>query len=573
MKKVLNKLKEHAGTSHHDHRDRERAHDGDDDDGLKASRYDETVPKAPPTIGERPIKGDLHLDPSRTVDSPASRRQDNMPSDDAQTGLAMQPGGPPIEQRHDRYQLPPQDQGMPTNFSRLSIGKSDGGARTRANMSERNLPPTPSTIQPQDLDSPEFSYLSTVYGRSNPDRSHPNVLPAEQPSPIRQTDRPSQYIPDPHLNASPGFSSSDQIAPSHSLGGSPSRAYAMPVPTSPSRREPAIARKPLPDDVSRVSGRPESETIGDEGLSSASRLSSAGEGDEVPSLEGVLNLGNSVDTEVITEQAPAVVHETIIPKVHHIREEKIVREIHTKDIIHRIQPIIDVEVLPPRHFVPDGHGGLREISADQLPGRRGHWGIVETVTKAPGDVTEQRPLPPTEPQIVSQRSYVTEDGIPRTETVWRHPPELATGGEATGQTWPLLVDPEPFEKRDGPLRAPHNLQRSAPIPFEPKPLDPTSVEGGYAIDESALHSTSTGEVEGSNMATSSVSLTTGATTSMGPGSAPVDLNTTSSRGEVPGGDVPRVPRRDVRGVKQTMPGAFPSLSSSTTATMKTFSER
>lgn len=130
MKKVLSKLKEH--TAHHEH-DRDHTHDHD---GLKASLYDETVSKSPPTIGERPIKGDLHhLDSSRAVDAPSrtSGRHDqpskipgNNPFDDARAGLAMPSGGQPMDQRHDGYQLPPQDQGMPTNFSRLSLGKSDG---------------------------------------------------------------------------------------------------------------------------------------------------------------------------------------------------------------------------------------------------------------------------------------------------------------------------------------------------------------------------------------------------------------------------------------------------------------
>lgn len=127
MKKVLSKLKEHASPAHHDH-DHEHHHD----EGLKASLYDETVSKSPPRIGERPIKGNLNLDPShsRPVDAPSmSAGHQSQPlktQDHNQTGLAIPSGPQPIDQRHDGYQLPPKEQGMPTNFSRLSLGNSDG---------------------------------------------------------------------------------------------------------------------------------------------------------------------------------------------------------------------------------------------------------------------------------------------------------------------------------------------------------------------------------------------------------------------------------------------------------------
>lgn len=170
-------------------------------------------------------------------------------------------------------------------------------------MTERDLPPTPNTIQPQDLDSPEFSYLSKVYGKPNPGRSQPNVLPDGRASPLRQTERPAQYVPDPNLNVS-ASAPSDQMAPTRPLDASPSRMPVAPVPSSPSHREQVIQRKPVPDAASRFSARPESETLGDETTSVGTGRSTMVEGDERPSLEGVLNLGRTVDTEVITEQAP-----------------------------------------------------------------------------------------------------------------------------------------------------------------------------------------------------------------------------------------------------------------------------
>ena len=75
--------------------------------------------------------------------------------------------------------------------------------------------------------------------------------------------------------------------------------------------------------------------------------------------------------QAITNQLPssAVVHETVHKDIHHIREERITRDIHNHDVYHRILPIVDVEVLPPRHFLPVEGGGLVEISASEVPGR------------------------------------------------------------------------------------------------------------------------------------------------------------------------------------------------------------
>ncbi|KAI1770000.1 hypothetical protein F4818DRAFT_434584 [Hypoxylon cercidicola] len=88
---------------------------------------------------------------------------------------------------------------------------------------------------------------------------------------------------------------------------------------------------------------------------------------ETPSLHGVIDLTNTVDTDEITTHAPAVTHETVRPHIHEIVEEQIYRDIHNHEVYHRIQPIYDVEFLPARHFVPGREGGLVEMSEDDLP--------------------------------------------------------------------------------------------------------------------------------------------------------------------------------------------------------------
>ena len=89
------------------------------------------------------------------------------------------------------------------------------------------------------------------------------------------------------------------------------------------------------------------------------------------------------DTEEIgtaVTTAPAVTHEVIHRHIHHVREEQITRDTHDHDVYHRMLPVVDVEVLPARHFLPAEGGGLLEIEADEAPGRGKHWIIAETAS-------------------------------------------------------------------------------------------------------------------------------------------------------------------------------------------------
>ncbi|RYP40884.1 hypothetical protein DL767_001365 [Monosporascus sp. MG133] len=83
-------------------------------------------------------------------------------------------------------------------------------------------------------------------------------------------------------------------------------------------------------------------------------------------VENKLNLGHTEDVDVDISYNPAVMHETIRPGVHEIKEEKIYREVHDYDTYHRIQPVYDVEILPPKHFVPGPDGALIEVSEQDL---------------------------------------------------------------------------------------------------------------------------------------------------------------------------------------------------------------
>ncbi|KAL1304067.1 hypothetical protein AAFC00_000502 [Neodothiora populina] len=176
---------------------------------------------------------------------------------------------------------------------------------------------------------------------------------------------------------------------------------------------------------------------------------------EPPSLEGVVDLSNTMDTNVEEKWAPAVTHNTINREVHHIREEVVTREIHYHDVYHRILPIIDIEVLPARHFVPDGKGGKIEITEDEIPGRTGPyhrtWAIVENVSKTEpirGPIRfSARKFHGDEGQY---KEYMSAAGVPTTETTWIHPPVLEQYSEFTGQTEPFYFGSE--DPRDDGLR-------------------------------------------------------------------------------------------------------------------------
>lgn len=117
---------------------------------------------------------------------------------------------------------------------------------------------------------------------------------------------------------------------------------------------------------------------------------------------------------------------------------------------HRILPIIDVEVLPARHFVPTEDGsGLVEVPGPDLPGRSKNWIVAETLSKIPtgarltGGPREftAREFRGTEGD---EKLEMVEDEsgneFPRKTTTWVHPPELEQGGRVTGQTVPIHID-------------------------------------------------------------------------------------------------------------------------------------
>ncbi|KAI9752365.1 MAG: hypothetical protein M1815_000577 [Lichina confinis] len=553
-------------------------------DALKASLYEDTTSRSPPRVGSTPIRG-THEHPPAEFHGPSARGSSLGPGVATTTQARATPELPP-----GRGSRPDGQRETPTNFSRLPPNRLDA-VRSQARLAradprlgstaddrdlehdgvpadfrDSHVPPSPTAIHPQDLASPEFSYLSNVYGGPSKGRSGPRDAPPASSRPGERLDHRAGLGPEVHPSG-PRTSAPDLARPDD-----PPRDMASMPGRKPIRQSDASAGFVNPANTATA----ESRGAGP-GPGHAKAIDETAE-----RLRGVVNLTDTVDTEVITREAPAVVHETVIPTVHEIREERIEREIHTYDVVHRIQPVIDVEVLPPRHFVPTTSGGLREVSADELPGRQGHWGIVETVTKRPGEDASTS----SEPRVMSSETSVGPEGYPRTDTVVRHPPTLETGAMRTGQSWPILVDPDVYAER-------HRLPL---IGRSPTP------ESRHATDPVALNTNATSAATSrtSHSSSPSSSLAAAATTSGTDGFLPDSSAGHHHRGQVPApgsstfvshpphvrsadpssramASQPRasdlasapVPHRDVRmrDPGLAMPGTFPS--SASTATIKT----
>jgi hypothetical protein len=192
-------------------------------------------------------------------------------------------------------------------------------------------------------------------------------------------------------------------------------------------------------------------------------------------LEGVVDLKDTVETDRDTTWAPgkplsarvvdmtnnsiAVTHEVVKPHEHEVIQQQIHREIHNYTYYHRLQPVLQTEVLPPRHFIPNPDGeGLIEISADELPSRTGNnrwWEIVQKEPNLPATPFEWR----TEPQIIESKPYVTEEGFERRETTIIYPPTLEDMSHYRGLVQPVHFDHKTGERWLGEVTTVEKLNR------------------------------------------------------------------------------------------------------------------
>jgi hypothetical protein len=177
-----------------------------------------------------------------------------------------------------------------------------------------------------------------------------------------------------------------------------------------------------------------------------------------------------------------VTHEVIKPHQHEVIQHKVFREIHNYDYYHRIQPVYDLEVLPPRHWIPNPDGeGLIEIDADELPSRTGknrRWKIIREDVQIPA---EMRPTIRTEPEIIEHPTTITPEGIERKETTIIHPPTLQDMTEYDGLVQPVHFDHKTKKHWLGEITTMHNLRNELGQVVDPAEPD------AFALNELAEH--------------------------------------------------------------------------------------
>lgn len=98
----------------------------------------------------------------------------------------------------------------------------------------------------------------------------------------------------------------------------------------------------------------------------AARLMAAGTNNP-NALKDALHLFDVEDTQTVTTWAPAVTHETHIILPHEIIQPTVCNETHQHHYIRRELPVMDINILPARHFVPNVDGDYVELSQNQIP--------------------------------------------------------------------------------------------------------------------------------------------------------------------------------------------------------------
>ena len=329
----------------------------------------------------------------------------------------------------DRAHMPiaqPQGRGSVTDQA-LGQRVVDGGSRSRTDSISR---------KPLD-DSAQAAIAAGLRRPSQPSQAPPPVPPVHYSSPVgvAQTTRLDRNTAQDESSRS---SRLNPVSAQDTSARGPRREpiSAQEAPIGSPRRDPIAAQ----DDRARAGHvKSSSSSQGQNGYL-------VRDADTAPSLEGIVDLTNTADTIIHEKWAPAVTHETIHTHHHHIREELITREIHNHDVHHRILPIIDVQVLPARHFVWDPANPEQEIeiTEDQIPGRGGdnsHWVIAETVSKLRAGET------PHGERIFSARKFgehegearqwTDRQGVQRSEQTWVHAPEVEDGARLTHQSIPF----------------------------------------------------------------------------------------------------------------------------------------
>ncbi|KAK3703222.1 hypothetical protein LTR37_014562 [Vermiconidia calcicola] len=199
-----------------------------------------------------------------------------------------------------------------------------------------------------------------------------------------------------------------------------------------------------------------------------------------------IDLSNTEDTTVYERIAPAIVHENVRHDVHEIREERFTREIHEDHIFHRILPIEDIQVVPPRHFAYV-NGTIEEIHPADKGGRAGKH-AQRVLQKAFTNIS-LRDDHTYAPRQFSARKFeggegdykesVSSDGVVQSEQTWVHPPRLETGGMISEET-PAMHFRHHYDLPDSPEEGMRRVQtaetQQSPIRRKAVPKDRASTD-------------------------------------------------------------------------------------------------
>lgn len=95
---------------------------------------------------------------------------------------------------------------------------------------------------------------------------------------------------------------------------------------------------------------------------------------------------------LIGDHNAAVIHETIVPKVHHIVTTDITRHHHKTEIQRNIQPVTEKVYEPERHWVETVNGELVEVSLQEIERIRHHYKYATRVEETVGhEIIEGEP--------------------------------------------------------------------------------------------------------------------------------------------------------------------------------------
>ncbi|KAI5363337.1 hypothetical protein Slin15195_G107230 [Septoria linicola] len=147
--------------------------------------------------------------------------------------------------------------------------------------------------------------------------------------------------------------------------------------------------------------------------------------------DGILDLTDTEDTHTAVIWSPAVTHEKRVIQPIEVIQHAVSRDVHNHHIINRVLPVVDLQVLPARHFMPDGRGGYVEISEEDIPGGkpdRLDELIAGAISKSP--IKHEGGMSP--PKLSSRpredksrrREHVSQEGNLQTEQWWLHAPEI-----------------------------------------------------------------------------------------------------------------------------------------------------